>query len=177
MKFKLLLSFAATLIYTNTICSISNRIIRYEIFKIKIWWKYASWCWRKSNFRFESYSPKDGEQEMLSKFINKYGLKCTTESFSKKLKVGSRECQLENKESDDGVPLLMLGIENDKIIAVVYSGEDVTFLKKMKCSFSEIACLFVLHQIHLTKGENIGWNCGINLYKLQLDFYLLLYFI
>ena len=80
---------------------------------------------------------KNGEQEMLSKFINKYGLKCTTESFSKKLKVGSRECQLENKESDDGVPLLMLGIENDKIIAVVYSGEDVTFLKKMKCSFSE----------------------------------------
>ena len=119
MKFKLLLSLITTLVYTNTFIASATELsdvkhsksIFDENMQVNIEEKIIS--------DLKDILLKNGGQEMLSKFINKYDLKCTTESFSKKLKVGARECQLENKESNDGVPLLMLGIENDKIIATI----------------------------------------------------------
>ena len=136
MKFKLLLSLAATLIYTNAFVVSATELSDMKYSKSRFDENMRISVEERVISDLKDILLKNREQDMLNKFINNYGLKCTTESFSKKLKVGSRECQLENKESDDGVPLLMLGIENDKIIAVVYSGKDVTFLKKLKCSFS-----------------------------------------
>lgn len=136
MKFKLLLSLITTLIYTNTFIASATELSDMKHSKSRFDENMQVNIEEKIISDLKDILLKNGGQEMLSKFINKYDLKCTTESFSKKLKVGARECQLENKESDDGVPLLMIGIENDKIIATVYSGKDITFLRKMKCSFS-----------------------------------------
>lgn len=137
MKLKLLLSLAATLIYTNAFVVSATELLDTKYSKVGFDENIGVGIEERVISDLKDILLKNGKQEILSNFISKYNFKCTTESFSKKLKVGSKECQLENKESDDGVPLLILGIENDKIIAIVYSGKNTNFLKKMKCSFSE----------------------------------------
>lgn len=74
----------------------------------------------------EFFSIATGKPTLSSKeLITKYPFSCNKkESFSDiRLKAGAQECWIDDIKTYPGIPLLILGLENDKIVAFVHHDE------------------------------------------------------
>ena len=111
----------------------------------------------------EFFSIATGKPLLSSKkLIKKYPFSCDKkQSFSDiKLKKGAQECSIDNIKTYPGVPLLILGIEENRIVAFVYYDEtDNSPLPKeyqTECSNSDIR-LPICYTKGATKKQKRYW--------------------
>ena len=87
-----------------------------------------------SEFRQITLNTRSNTPTRVNQFVSHYPFECAQDSFERSLPDGFKVCQVFSEQDDSGMPLLMMGLDHDRVIAFV-PGENRLKTKSVSCSY------------------------------------------